>query len=72
LQQSRFDISVLLAPGDPQTSDRSFRHCPIFGGELSRGMLGGPEQSAATGLQAEGKAGSLSSHSETSSAPRLS
>ena len=28
----RFDISVLLVLGDQQTSDRSFRHCPIFGG----------------------------------------
>ncbi len=28
----RFDISVLLVLGDQQTSDRSFRHCPISGG----------------------------------------
>ncbi|WP_233417301.1 hypothetical protein, partial [Halovulum marinum] len=28
---------VLLVLGDQQTSDRSFRHCPIFGGQLSSG-----------------------------------
>ena len=28
----RFDMSVRLVLGDQQTSDRSFRHCPIFGG----------------------------------------
>ena len=28
----RFDMSVLLVLGDQPTSDRSFRHCPFFGG----------------------------------------
>jgi len=28
-------MSVLLVLGDQQTSDRSFRHCPIFGGQLT-------------------------------------
>ena len=28
----RFDMSVLLVIGEQQTSDHSFRHCPIFGG----------------------------------------
>ena len=28
----RFDISVLLVPGDQQTSDRSFHHGPMSGG----------------------------------------
>ena len=31
----RFDMSVLLLLGDQQTSERSFRHCPIFGGGSS-------------------------------------
>lgn len=33
----RFAISVLLVRGDQQTSDRSFRHCPIFGGSSHTG-----------------------------------
>jgi hypothetical protein len=28
----RFDMSVLQFVGDQQTSNRSFRQCPIFGG----------------------------------------
>jgi hypothetical protein len=32
----RFDMfSDLRVPVDPQTSDRSFRHCPISGDELT-------------------------------------